>query len=748
VKKVLTFGILLVVLVGVFTPSVKVFAATCDYNVQILDPVSNSCIDANSSRATTICSTPGGAAPGCLQSREYAQRIECEKNPNSIPCQAAQKQTEETKKNAETEVWGSTLAKWIFKSIGFVLMTLSGLILIFTGFLFDTAIQYTVVDMAKSLNAVDGLGGSINSAWATLRDIANIAFIFVLLYAAFKAMFELNFGNIGKTITNIIIIALLINFSLFFTKVVIDASNIVAMGFYKSISTANNYSFQVQGQAGSEIDTTNKSSSISGGYMRLLGVQGWFADEILKSDLSWQKIFIVGFMSSIFMLVTSVIFLVSGIMFIARFIILIIVMILSAPALVAYIIPGGKGWFDKWVDALKSQAIFAPIFFAMTWVAFKVASAPNFLGDLVSKNTSMVDLVTTAPTTSSFGMVLNYVIVIGFAIAALVISKTMASKAMGFGTITGAIGAGAIGGAAFAGRQTLGKYGNRLANDKDLQTRAAAGDRGARMKLWAAKQGASGSFDARGLADTGVGKTIGAGKYVDVLGKAGGEGGYKAKIDKKTDTRRKPIDDTMRQFRDNPKVLAAYLERQKPEDQQYMYDKLSARDRAAVDESLDTKYGTTKGTNPTTTRLRAKMSPEEKEKTEKALKETIADRQSKETVDLIQELVTTGTTTAMNPATITAATPTGIPYTYDDLLGIRGKLKFTDARKLSDDALRDMDVIKRLSNRHLVDLIANKEMDDALITHITNGIITSPTYPKQASQQAYLLKNKELWNIP
>ena len=54
--------------------------------------------------------------------------------------------------------------------------------------------------MGKNLGDSSGIGGSITMAWATLRDIANMCFIFVLLYAAFKTMFDANFGNFQTTI--------------------------------------------------------------------------------------------------------------------------------------------------------------------------------------------------------------------------------------------------------------------------------------------------------------------------------------------------------------------------------------------------------------------------------------------------------------------------------------------------------------------------------------------------------------------
>jgi hypothetical protein len=416
-------------------------------------------------------------------------------------------------------------------------MTLSGGILTLIGSLFDFVVKYTIIDMAQNIGN-ESVGGSIRDAWRALRDIANMFFIFVLLYVAFKAVFDLNFGNVGKAISNIIIVALLINFSLFFSKVVIDASNIAAVGFYNSIITANSRS--VSGES-----APSSNQTISSGYMRLLGLQSWYSPNILiaPGSITPDKILIVGIFSSVFMLITAVIFLISTVMFAARFIILVFLMILSPLALVAIVIPGMNGYFDKWKDALINQSIFAPIFLALTWVVFKIGSTPGFLGQLgasaAGANAEYIDLITKSPS-SSMGLVLNYVLVIGFSIAALVISKQIASKAPFFTAISGGIGAGAIGGAAILGRQTIGRGAKMLAESSKLRDAASAGkwySGAARAGLWTADKGAGGSFDLRAT-DT-LKKVPGLGKELDILGKAGGKGGFVKAVEQKAEDKAK-----------------------------------------------------------------------------------------------------------------------------------------------------------------------------------------------------------------
>lgn len=406
--------------------------------------------------------------PGCTLAPDTGQEI-CANGSGGVTTSGGRAGT--NAENAEASSWGDYIFGGIAKGVGQALMSFSAGILAIVGVFFDTVIKVTIIDMATNIGNPQGLGGSITSVWATLRDISNMAFIFVLLFTAFKAMFELNFGSVSTTIRNIIIVALFINFSLFGTKVVIDASNIVAIGFYNSIRTGNSAQFNPGTGAGGPINF----QGISGGYMRLIGLQSWFSSGILGSGngLDAPQILLIGLMSSIFMFVTAIIFLISGVMFLSRFIILILVMVTAAPACVCYIIPGQKGHFDKWVETLKSQAAFAPIFFAMTWVTFRLASSPQFLGTLTLSSVTgaagpvkdFTNIISQSPSSvSSAGLVLNFMIVMGLAVASLVFSKSVASKAAGFTTISGAVGTVGAGALAIGGRKTFGYLGNKISN--------------------------------------------------------------------------------------------------------------------------------------------------------------------------------------------------------------------------------------------------------------------------------------------
>ncbi len=422
-----------------------------------------------------------------------------------------------------------------FTGIGYALMTFSSFLLTISGWVFDGVVDLTVVKMSETIGTTNGIGLSITEAWATIRDIANIAFIFILLYTAFRTMFMSEYGNIGKSILNIVIIAILINFSLFFTKVVIDASNIVSDGFYRAISQTNEISLTSSLKDTPFTGSTHNYKGISGGYMRLLGLQTWYSADIL-TNVNVQgpsSILIIGMLSSIFLFVATIILMMAAIMLAARFVILILLMILSPLAFVAYIIPGLSGKFKEWWTSLINQAFFAPIFFGLTWVVFKVGS--SFIK--VTENAGWLKVPWASLPSDpkgATGLVINFIIIIGLSIAALVLSKKIASQgatSAAFGAITGAatgaFGGSTLGSAGWVGRQTLGRAGTRIAQSTTLRNAAASGGVTgffAKRTLEAGAKAGEATYDVRGSKTF---QSVGGGAFKD-LGEArkSAKGGY------------------------------------------------------------------------------------------------------------------------------------------------------------------------------------------------------------------------------
>src|SRR3990167_7600810 len=95
--------------------------------------------------------------------------------------------------------------------IAIIMLQLASLLTYLSGIILNYVVQFTVVDMKVNIEKAD----AINYAWKVIRDVANMSFIFVLLYAAIKTILGIGSGT-QKLIVKIVVIAILINFSLFF----------------------------------------------------------------------------------------------------------------------------------------------------------------------------------------------------------------------------------------------------------------------------------------------------------------------------------------------------------------------------------------------------------------------------------------------------------------------------------------------------------------------------------------------------
>lgn len=415
-----------------------------------------------------------------------------------------------------------------------------------SGVVLNLVLKFSVIEMSQNISGITG----INIAWKVIRDITNMLFIFVLLYVAIQTILGLGSGSLKKTLVLVIVAALLINFSLFFTKVIIDASNLIALTFYERVAPG----------AGSD----TLGAGISNKYMEPLGLTSFFdlkgsTGALAQYGLDIPKTFIVSVGGSIFLIITAFVFLAVSLMFLIRYVNIIFLLILSPVFFLGLVLPGfGSNLKSKWAESLSSQAIFAPVFMILTWMVITIINSGNFFGTLGSPATTSTNAAGAigaglsnlyddqSSNPSAFGLIVNFIIIIAFAIATLVISKMVANQG---GSVGAKVVGGALGFSAFAGRQTIGRAAKNVAEMDDLK-KAAAEKKGvsgftARMALKSAQATSKGSLDLRG-GMTAVGGGLGFDKKgADLgLGSAGGKGGYEA-IHKKKVEKMKEFGDSL-----------------------------------------------------------------------------------------------------------------------------------------------------------------------------------------------------------
>ena len=388
------------------------------------------------------------------------------------------------------------------------LLMMSSFILGVAGLLLNTALELSVVKFHTYANSP-----GVILAWETFRDIANMFFIFILLYIAIGTILGLGSINLKKMLARIIIVAVLLNFSLFFTKVIIDASNILAVGFHNQIT---------QTSCGD-----GPAKGISNAFMCKMGIANLYSTQTFNDIRAKEPLQILsyGVFGSIFMIIAAFIFMAAAIMFIARTIIFIFLLILSPLAFTAMALPNDK-YSKEWWNKLFEQCIFAPAFVAFLWVTLQVVGPLSLNLDI----SGAINTNAGAEVEDSVGKtVLNFGIIIGLLIASLVVAKRTGAYGAGgamkmlnkagkgvqnkLRAVTGGM---TLGVAGYTGRRIIGAGGRMVADSEKLKELQSKGGFWGRALAGAtrgvAKKTAETSFDARTV--------------VGGLGKAGGKGGF------------------------------------------------------------------------------------------------------------------------------------------------------------------------------------------------------------------------------
>ncbi len=538
-KKIFPYILILVVLVGILGPTTNVDAQAPSLPACIIQyfgsatPVITNapCIDANGVTHQVATPAAGAAAKASIDGGGGCWVWD-------IPC----------------------YIRKALEAIFYAILTLMSFILWLAGQLLNYVLDYTIMDMKKNLDDLDG----INIAWKVIKDLMNIAFIFMLVYEGIKLIIGVGSREyIKKFIAGIVLASILINFSLFFTKVLIDASNIVTIGIYT----------QILGPNANVKDTWGFPYGLSNPIVKSLGLTSIYDSDApaFGSGKDIAGIFIMGFGSGTVILIASFIFFAVAIIFLVRYLVLIFLLMLSPIGYMGMGLPFMKPYATKWWESFKGQLLFGPIYMLMTWVILTLMGSKGFITagsySEMFNGASKINL-------SSMSLLFNFVLLIGLLIASLVIAKNTAKQGSELiGQATGKVSAFAggvvAGGASGIMRNTVGARYDRMANDQQLMDAAARGDKGAQARLDRYRKLASSSFDARRSklgeslqSSTGMGLGKGT-EGVPFMGNAkAGEGGFEKKR------------------KDEVKKREEYIKSLKPTDEQEEAHKLQAKERA------------------------------------------------------------------------------------------------------------------------------------------------------------------------
>ncbi len=306
--------------------------------------------------------------------------------------------------------------------IGNFILTIASMVTWAGGKLLELSIEKFILNLGALIN--DSIGVSINNLWMVIRDMANLAFIFGFIYIGIMTIIDSSSANTKRMLASIIIGALLINFSLFFTKIIIDVSNYIAVEIYNSFI----------------VTSAGGNTSISAKFADTLGITTFYefknADQYAKTTTMGNIAFY--FMAAIMLIVAGFVFAAGAILILIRFVALVFIMIFSPLLFAATVFPQTESMASDLWKKLINYSFFAPAYLILLMISLKVLESVV----AVFKSGSLVNALNgggggATPPADFFDVILNFVIAILFLIMSLQIAMKFgvagANKVMSVG---------------------------------------------------------------------------------------------------------------------------------------------------------------------------------------------------------------------------------------------------------------------------------------------------------------------------
>jgi hypothetical protein len=377
-------------------------------------------------------------------------------NPNKIPTLAS--------------VGGGEVVDGIIKTVMMVNGALLQLIAIPT-MSFLLKISATMLDKAVTLtlstDIFENSSSGINIIWSLIRDFCNITFIFILLWVSIQTIIGTAGGKTKKVIADVVIAALLINFSLFITRIIIDAGNILAINIYDQIHT---------GETASGISYAEKG--LGEILMQSMGMSGIMGPSKTAAGASptgvWSVQFgVISYLQLFTLSIAFVTFVYAMLLMVVRIVSLIFLAALSPIGFMGNVLPKLASYSKQWRETLYGQVMLAPIFLLFVYLILRVSSAFNPIPK--DGPGSLTDAPNTAETYQAY---FKYIMIIVLLIVAVKITKKMtgaigaAVDGIAKSAIGLAVGA-AAGGWALVGSRVIGGVGNMVSKSSGLANIAA-----------------------------------------------------------------------------------------------------------------------------------------------------------------------------------------------------------------------------------------------------------------------------------
>lgn len=316
----------------------------------------------------------------------------------------------------------------VYGEIGYWILSFFAWLTGVAGIFLNAVVYYTVIKMGDFVNSMP----AILTAWKILRDLGNIALIFGFVAIGIATILDVQSYNAKKMLVKLILVAVTVNFSLFAARAIIDVGNVFAYQFYTEMN-------RVTGVTVDNNFWSPANKGVSDAIMQMVGLQKFYESNAITSyqsrvmSANWP--FALLFASLLFIVATFVM-VAFAFMLIARFLVLVLLMILAPVGFVGFVIPTMEGRASQWWSTLISQTLTAPIVLLMLLISVSLMSAPGIL--IGATNTRDVGALLDSSGASlgdwskSASLIIGFFIAMGFLMASLILAKQMGAAGASF----------------------------------------------------------------------------------------------------------------------------------------------------------------------------------------------------------------------------------------------------------------------------------------------------------------------------
>ena len=209
---------------------------------------------------------------------------------------------------------------------------------------------YDVVSNMLTVNAFTTQDSDLESTWSAFRNVANIAFVIAFLIIIYSQITGIGLSNYGikKMLPRLIISAVLVNVSYWLCAIAVDLSNIIGSAMKTFIESGGGASFA---------KSANNAGDAANG-------QGWvgIVGGVLAATTVAVAVLYIGLAALVPALIAALVAIVTVLLVLTLRQALIVLLIVVSPlAFVAYLLPNTESWFKKWKDLFQTLLLMYPI---------------------------------------------------------------------------------------------------------------------------------------------------------------------------------------------------------------------------------------------------------------------------------------------------------------------------------------------------------------------------------------------------